>query len=255
MISDLKKELKKIRDSLKLDNLKLDPSHLVKKFTPNGVLFSASENYKKQLKSNYDLLRNKIKSFEKQFEHKSNGIIVNANTSYYITNENANLGWSLAAGDLNNDQSEDLIIGAPVFSNKNSYQDGAVFVVLSISSGGLPYVNMNLEQSANMIIFPPNNTQKSRFGHQVIVLDLNQDGFLDYVISAPSYGLENITYEGRVYVYFGGANLDVKNPSITITCSKYRYCNLGWNLAKGDVNGILIILKFFLQHEIISNII
>jgi hypothetical protein len=241
-ISDLKKELKKLRDSLKLNELKADPSNLVKTYTSNGVLFSASENYKKQLNSNYDLLKNKLKSIENELQHKSNGIIVNANTSYYISNENANLGWSLSAGDLNKDESEDLVIGAPVYSYSNSYQDGAVFVVMSISSGGLPYVNMNLENSANLIIFPPNNTQKSRFGHQVILLDINQDGFLDYVISAPSYGLEDIKYEGRVYIYFGGASLDVRNPSVTITCEKYRYCNLGWNLAKGDVNRMLLIL-------------
>jgi hypothetical protein len=229
---------------MKLNKLKLDSSNLVKKFTSNGVLFSASENYKKKLNLNYDLLKNKIKSLEKQLEHKSNGIIVNANTSYYISNENANLGWSLAAGDLNNDQSEDLIIGAPVYSFSNSYQDGAVFVVLSINSGGLPYLNMNLEHSANLIILPPNNTEKSRFGHQVIVLDINQDGYLDYVISAPSFGLEDIKYEGRVYIYFGGADLDVKTPSVTIKCEKYRYCNLGWNLAKGDVNGMLKIYSY-----------
>ena len=127
------------------------------------------------------------------------------NTTYSINNEYANLGWSLASADLNNDQSDDLIISAPVFSTKNFYQNGAVFVVLSQQnkSTASHIGHLDLENTADKIIFPPKNVFNSRFGHSVVVLDLNQDGFNDLVVGAPSYNLRNISYEViHIYIYY-----------------------------------------------------
>ena len=40
-----------------------------------------------------------------------------------------------------------------------------------------------------------------------------------------------------MYVYFGNAANDYSKPSIIIICENYKYCNLGWSLTTGDVNG------------------
>ena len=93
------------------------------------------------------------------------------------------------------------------------------------------------DTSAAYELMPPPGTISSRFGHAVVVLDLNQDGFNDLIVSAPSFGLQNISYQGVVYVYLGNSKQRYDNePSITIRCQKTRFCNLGWLLTKGDVN-------------------
>jgi hypothetical protein len=97
---------------------------------------------------------------------------------------------------LNNDGSEDLIMGAPVYSKLNALQNGAVFIQLAQSkSGKLPFRTINLEEKADLILNPPEEAVSSRFGHDITVLDLNQDGLKDIVVSAPSFGLQNITYQ------------------------------------------------------------
>jgi hypothetical protein len=110
---------------------------------------------------------------------------------------------SLESSDLNLDGSEDLIMGAPVYSRTNSFQDGAVFVQLAQkTTGKLPFKTINLEEKADLVLSPPQDTVSSRFGHSVTTLDLNRDGFIDLVVSAPSYGLQNLTYQVKFLLRF-----------------------------------------------------
>lgn len=131
------------------------------------------------------------------------------NTTYYLTNDYANLGVGLASGDLNNDGFDDLVIGAPVYSETNKYQNGAVFVVLADSSGSVPMMNINLEKNANSVIKPPEDSIRARFGHSVAVLDLNLDGYNDIVVSAPSYDLSNINYAVFINLFFSINNFGI----------------------------------------------
>ena len=166
------------------------------------------------------------------------------NTTYYTVNDYSNLGYSLVSNDLNNDGFDDLIIGAPVYSKQNLYQNGIVYVVLANQkTGSVPLHNLNLEKSANLVINPPKDTIRGRFGHSISILDLNLDGFNDLIIAAPSHGLHNISYEvlnfncsfntffclvtyylifyilkGRVYIYFGDSSFKYENPKLLITC-------------------------------------
>jgi glycosylphosphatidylinositol phospholipase D len=125
--------------------------------------------------------------------------------------------FNFSKGDLNNDRIDDLIISAPVHSKTNLYQNGAVFVLFSSEThtGSMNYIDV--ETMADLIFYPPVNVLNARFGHSVLVFDLNQDGFDDVVISAPSYNLRNISYEGRVFIYFGGRS-NFNDFSIEITC-------------------------------------
>jgi glycosylphosphatidylinositol phospholipase D len=106
------------------------------------------------------------------------------------------LNRSLQSADLNKDGSEDLVMGAPVYSKLNKLQNGAVFIQLAQNqSGKLPFKTINLEEKADFILNPPDEAVSSRFGHAVTVLDLNQDGVNDIVVAAPSFGLQTITYQ------------------------------------------------------------
>jgi hypothetical protein len=165
----------------------VDESFLEKTHLDNGVLLTPSNKFKAILKD----YTNKH-TFDMYRDYTS----LRSNASYYVLNDYASLGWSLASADLNNDGSDDLLIGAPVYSYTNLYQNGLVFIKLS--KNGLPLNDMNLEQEADIKIGSPfsfNSFNHTRFGHAIKVLDLNQDGYNDIVISAPSLNLENIKYQ------------------------------------------------------------
>ena len=98
-----------------------------------------------------------------------------------------------------------LLTGAPIYPSKNSFQTGQVFVVMA-TNGSLPLRPLSLEADAHLILQAPTNVLNARFGHSVVVLDINRDGHQDIVVSAPSYGLANLAYEGRVFIYFGSRN-------------------------------------------------
>lgn len=120
---------------------------------------------------------------------------------YFIANDYANLGYSLVSHDLNNDGFEDLVMGAPVYSNLNLYQNGIVFVVFADRSTGIvPLYNLNLEKSANLVIQPPLDSTRAKFGQSIAVLDLNLDGYKDLVVTAPSYDLNKIKYEVKIFL-------------------------------------------------------
>lgn len=126
------------------------------------------------------------------------------NTSYFVGKAYANLGYSLVSYDLNNDGYDDLIIGAPVYPQKNLYQSGMVYVVYANpKTGTVPLHNLNLDKSADLVINPPADSIRARFGHSISVLDINLDGFNDLVIAAPSYDLRKINYEVLLYARSG----------------------------------------------------
>ena len=166
----------------------IDTSYLNVTIQSNHSLLLSSS---KRFNDLFSLIKNADKKKKKTYEIQYSNA-VKSNVSYFIENENANLGWSLAAGDLNNDQMDDLIVSAPVYSKTNLYQNGAVYVLLRKE---IPIESLDIEKFADLIIDPPEDAVNSRFGHSVIVLDLNRDGFNDIVVSAPSYNLRNISYE------------------------------------------------------------
>lgn len=215
------------------NQLPIDENLIEKKILNKGLVLSASPLWKKVLQKNSEIIEYGEKSY-------GNIATVQSNSTYYVLNDYASLGWSFAVGDINSDGSDDLIMGAPVYSQSSSYQNGKVFIKLSKNGSPLPLENINLENDADIIINPPMMKNYSRFGHAVKLMDLNQDGYTDIIISAPSYNLDSIKYEGQVYVYFGGKGQDFNTPSIVITCKNYLYCNLGLTLEKGDVDGDLI---------------
>jgi hypothetical protein len=156
-------------------------------FKDNGIYFQPSKKFKNEFERS-------LKTYS-VIEEQQTAKSITSNSSYFILNDYATLGWSIASGDVNNDKNDDLIVGAPVYSDQNAYQNGRVFVIFS-KNGALPVSNLNLEISADLIITPPDiQANSSRFGHSVVKMDLNQDGFSDIIISAPSYDLGKIKYQ------------------------------------------------------------
>ena len=152
-----------------------------------GLKISSSDKFNRLMKS---LNKKKQKKITPKGKNLKKSI-----ASYSIDKEYANLGYSLAAADVNNDNVDDLLIGAPVFSDLNNYQSGAAYILLSKDNSSVPLESLNVGLKSNVVLRPPKNVQNSRFGHSVIMMDLNQDGFQDIVVSAPSYNLQKLGYE------------------------------------------------------------
>ncbi|KAK7008799.1 integrin alpha-4 [Biomphalaria glabrata] len=97
-------------------------------------------------------------------------------------------GSSLCAADVNGDKLDDLIVGAPFYSDQQD--EGRVYVFINREF-------FNLELDKNLLA--GSNTVGSRFGTSVANLgDLNLDRFEDIAVGAP-YEEES----GVVYIYNG----------------------------------------------------
>ncbi|XP_071102439.1 integrin alpha-4-like [Haliotis cracherodii] len=155
----------------------------------------------------------------------------------------AYFGASLCTADVNGDGHDDLLVGAPFFTDDNDGSDqskkiymdeGRVFVYLNL-------VNANNQRilTQSSVVLKGRNEHGARFGTSISNLgDINGDGYKDVAVGAP--------YEdgghGAIYIYHGGEgglNAEVKqrvggrdiNDTETVT-------SFGWSISKpADVDG------------------
>ncbi|XP_044282534.1 phosphatidylinositol-glycan-specific phospholipase D [Varanus komodoensis] len=161
--------------------------------------------------------------------------ITKPSASYFLKTAYAKLGWAMTSADLNQDGYDDLIAGAPGYSQPGHIQRGSVYIIYGNESG-LPHADLDLDEQADEIL--EGITPSGRFGSALTVLDFNEDGVLDLVVGAPSVGSQRLTYAGSVYIFFGKRERRHLHslPNITIMCNEL-YCNLGSSLLAADVDG------------------
>ncbi|XP_067641020.1 integrin alpha-PS2 isoform X2 [Eurosta solidaginis] len=114
-------------------------------------------------------------------------------------------GYALATCDVDGNGLDDLIIGAPMYSEQGNvegkYDVGRVYVLLQMASG---------ERWPIEHIREGYNT-KGRFGLALTTLgDINRDGFGDFAVGAPYDGPEG---RGIVYIFHGSPNGPLWKPS------------------------------------------
>ncbi|KAJ3192580.1 Glycosylphosphatidylinositol specific phospholipase D1 [Irineochytrium annulatum] len=123
-----------------------------------------------------------------------------------ISIDYADLGAALAHGDFDGDGIQDLVIGAPGYTIPDSPvpQIGAVFILPGDiwRKASFPIQLEPLPPGVIRIHGDPLEVA-SRFGSAVAVLDVNDDGVDDLVVSAPRYNSVELFYDGRVYVFLG----------------------------------------------------
>ncbi|KAJ8725942.1 hypothetical protein PYW08_004125 [Mythimna loreyi] len=104
----------------------------------------------------------------------------------------AYFGYSIAAGDIDGDGFEDVIVGAPMFSKTKSdgFEHGRIYVIYQ-----------DKDRSFTRSHARTGEISRGRFGLAITSLgDINYDGFGDIAVGAP-YGGEN--GRGVVYIYQG----------------------------------------------------
>ena len=130
------------------------------------------------------------------------------------------------AGDVNGDGYSDVIIGAHLFTNGES-QEGRAFAFLGSASG--------LTDSADWTA--ESNQSNSEFGRDVSTAgDVNGDGYSDVIVGANRF-VNDLTEEGRAYVYYGSAD-GLSDSANWITEGNQSYARYGTSVSSaGDVNG------------------
>ncbi|XP_074477189.1 integrin alpha-3b isoform X1 [Sebastes fasciatus] len=109
-------------------------------------------------------------------------------------------GSSLAVTDLNNDEWNDLIVGAPFYFDRMKDQGGAVYIFMNEDG--------SFQNTASVVLKGPS---ASGFGFAVAAIgDVNQDGFQDFAVGAPFHDT------GKVYIWMGSKKGISEEPSQVI---------------------------------------
>ncbi|XP_016096192.1 integrin alpha-3-like [Sinocyclocheilus grahami] len=134
-------------------------------------------------------------------------------------------GGCLAVTDLNNDDWNDLIVGAPFYFDRNKEEGGAVYVFMN--------ENGSFREKASLLL---KGKKGSGFGFAVAAVgDVNQDGFQDLAVGAPFQD------SGKVFIWMGSKNGITTEPSQVIegkSLGPSGFQTFGYSLSGGlDMDG------------------
>lgn len=128
-------------------------------------------------------------------------------------------GFSLAAGDFDDDGHDDLAVGAPGETVGGNADSGLVFLFQGSAGELVPWMVLGQDD-------PEIGEAGDRFGEALAVGDFNGDGRDDLAVGAPGESVGDGPASGAVFTFHGGTSGVVAGPFI-------HQANLGLNEA-GD---------------------
>ncbi|MBQ08859.1 MAG: hypothetical protein CMD96_03645 [Gammaproteobacteria bacterium] len=158
-------------------------------------------------------------------------------------------GFALVSADVNGDNIDDIIIGAPTSEGPldRSFKTGWVYIFF----GGKSTASTELfAKKAGVMMFGGKSNGGALLGNSLAAADINGDGIEDVIIGAPKGNVPrsrryNIANErpdaGIIYVVFGSKSLSgvknlVKKADVTFFGAGQGDL-FGYSIATGDING------------------
>ena len=185
-----------------------------------------------------------LSSTNNQFWSQNSAGIADSSEAHQGLNGGDTFGYSLAAGDFDNDGFSDLAIGVPYeqigTGGSAIAVNGAVNVIYGSSSGLTSTGNQLWSQNSPGI--PDSSEDSDQFGYSLAAGDFDNDGFADLAIGVPSEDIETGgPYAGAVNVIYGSSsgltstgNQLWSQNSPGIADSSENVDNFGHSLAAGD---------------------
>jgi hypothetical protein len=166
--------------------------------------------------------------------YQADGLIIGAG----VTDK---LGQSVAAGDFNGDDKDDILVGADEADGPANGRTAAGEAYIVFGSAGLGTVDLSTSEQDMTILGDDNN---DHLGTPLATGDFNDDGFADAAIAA-RFGdgpAGNRADAGEVYLVFGSAAMSgvIDTASAQQNVTVYgadAYDQLAASIAAGDVNG------------------
>ena len=156
------------------------------------------------------------------------GLSTNVGWTFDGPDANAKFGYSVCgAGDVNGDNYDDVIIGAPYYSNGQT-KEGRVYVFYGSNTG--------LSTSPAWVY--ETNKEFAEAGYSVSKAgDFNHDGYDDIIIGSPGYGNDFFNAQGRVFIFHGSSIAISSAPDNTFKNMLDGYTGFGSSVScAGDIN-------------------
>ncbi|MCI0604310.1 hypothetical protein L0156_15030 [bacterium] len=117
----------------------------------------------------------------------------------------AGFGWSLTAGDFNDDGRDDLAVGTPFEDVLGVANAGAVYAIYGLNSYGLAIVGNQMWHQDSTDI---ENIREfdDRFGYSLAAGDFNNDSKEDLVIGVPYEDQDGFNNAGAFHAIYGSNN-------------------------------------------------
>jgi|GEM_PF-3404253 len=130
--------------------------------------------------------------------------------------ENDDMGFSTAAGDFNGDGEDDVVMGAPLADGNGNTQSGEVYVLHSDQlDGSSSYTINGASSSTYLTIYGTENL--ANLGNSVAIGDVNNDGYDDLLLGAPSADSEVTSNTGKACLIYGYDTSETNPSSINIS--------------------------------------